>query len=270
MTELVTLLQNFLYPFLMGACVGSFLNVCIYRLPLGLSIANPPSYCAACGTALKFWNNIPLISWLMQRGRCSYCNCKVDARYFIVELLTAAWAVVLWNLYPLDLAIIYFIFSAALIVATFIDIDHFIIPDEISLGGAAIGIVLCGFFPILQNQTTILSGISWSFISFLIGGGLLFIIAIAGTVLLKKEAMGMGDIKLLAMMGTFLGWKACIFIIAFSSIFGSIIGLSILLAQKKWRSIPMPFGPSLALSAFLWILVGHEWMQIYLDYIIIR
>jgi leader peptidase (prepilin peptidase)/N-methyltransferase len=270
MTELVLFLQNYLYPFVVGACIGSFLNVCIYRMPLNLSIAYPSSYCAACGTSLKLSNNIPLLSWLIQRGRCSYCDCKIDARYFIVELLTAIWAVVLWNLYPLDLAIIYFVFSASLIVATFIDIDHFIIPDEISLGGAAVGIILCGFFPVLQNQTTILSGISWSFLSFLFGGGVLFIIAIVGTILLKKEAMGMGDIKLLAMMGAFLGWKACIFIIGFSSIFGSIIGLALLIPQKKFRSIPMPFGPSLALAAFLWLLVGQEWMQIYLDYITIR
>lgn len=250
----------------LGLCVGSFLNVCIYRLPAGRSIVVEGSRCYACGIRLKWWQNIPLLSWLLQRGRCSCRLVRLPARYPLVEALTAAWFGAVWHVHqhtPL-LALIYITLGCALIVATFIDIDHFIIPDEISLGGCAAGLLLSALVPELHNSGVWWRGLASALLGLLIGGGLLFAIAWIGSAILRKEAMGMGDVKLLAALGAFLGWESTLFIIGLSSMIGASLGIALILTRRQRWGMPMPFGPSIVAAAMVWILGGSKWMDAYL------
>jgi leader peptidase (prepilin peptidase)/N-methyltransferase len=262
MAEWIGLLSG-VWVVLTGACVGSFLNVCIYRMPLGRSIIRPRSHCAACGTALPWKYNLPVLSWLILRGRAACCGTKIDVRYPLVESLTAAGCLALWWLYPAPLWIIYSIFFCGLVVATFVDIDHFIIPDEISLGGLVVGLVLSTVFPELQGVGSFWQGFLWSLAGAVLGGGTLYLISWIGSAILKKEAMGMGDVKLLAAMGAFLGWQSPFFIIAVSSVIGSVFGIFLLFRKRKAFGVRMPFGPYLALAGVLWLLGGREWMARY-------
>ena len=248
---------------LAGACVGSFLNVCIYRMPLGRSIIRPRSHCAACGTALPWKYNLPVIGWLVLRGRAACCGTKIDARYPLVEGLTAAGLLALWWLYPAPFWIVYAVFFCGLVVATFVDIDHFIIPDEISLGGIVAGLVLSTVFPVLQGTEVFWRGLLGSLAGAVLGGATLYLISWIGAALLKKEAMGMGDVKLLAAMGAFLGWQAPFFIIGASSIIGSAFGIFLLFRKRKAFGVRMPFGPYLALAGMLWLFGGREWTARY-------
>jgi leader peptidase (prepilin peptidase) / N-methyltransferase len=253
-------------PFILGACVGSFLNVCIYRMPLGRSIIRPASRCAACGTALPWHLNIPVLSWICLRGNSACCSTRITARYPLVEFITALLSVWIWNLFPPLLALTYLVFTYGLIVATFVDIDHFIIPDEISLGGCVVGLILSALLPQLQETDNHLAGLVNSLLGLVFGGGVLLVIAVVGSFVMRKEAMGMGDIKLIAAMGAFLGWKAPLFIIAVSSILGSVIGIGMMIQKQKRWGLKMPFGPFLAMAAVVWILGGHQWMTAYLAF----
>ena len=258
------LILHVLGPILFGACIGSFLNVCIYRMPLNRSVVSPRSRCFTCGIALPWQVNIPIFAWFLLRGRCSCQLTKLSFRYPLVEFLTAFLTLWVWNLFPMAEALIYLLFCYALIVATFIDIDHFIIPDEISLGGCVVGLLLSTLVPQLHGATSHLGGFVHSLIGLLFGGGLLIVIAVGGKLLLRKEAMGMGDIKLVAAMGAFLGWQAPLFIIAVSSMLGSIIGIGLMIQKQRRWGIKMPFGPFLATAAIIYVLHGHEWMAQYL------
>lgn len=260
-----TFILQILAPILFGACVGSFLNVCIYRMPLNRSVVTPASRCFTCGSALPWHVNIPIISWFILRGRCSCQLSKLSFRYPLVELITSFLTLIIWNLYPPAQAAVYLIFTYGLIIATFVDLDHFIIPDEISLGGCVVGLILSAVVPQIHGSSTALSGFTQSLIGMAIGGGLLILIAIGGSLLLRKEAMGMGDVKLVAAMGAFLGWQAPLFIIAVSSMIGSVIGIGLMVRKQRRWGIKMPFGPFLALAGVLWVIQGHKWMAQYLS-----
>jgi leader peptidase (prepilin peptidase)/N-methyltransferase len=250
-----------------GLCVGSFLNVCIYRLPHGRSIVREGSRCYACGLRLPWWRNIPVLSWLLQRGRCGCGLVPLTARYPLVEILTAAWFAAIWHVHsaaPL-IALIYLAFGCALIVATFIDLDHFIIPDEISLGGCVAGLVLSALVPQLHGHSSWLRGLGDAALGLAVGGGSLFAIALLGSILLRKEAMGMGDVKLLAALGAFLGWQSTFFIIGLSSMMGASLGLSLILVRRHRWGAPIPFGPSIVAAAMVWMLGGSRWMDAYLS-----
>ncbi|NJK92877.1 MAG: prepilin peptidase [Blastochloris sp.] len=257
---------NYIAPFLFGACLGSFLNVCIYRMPLNRSVVAPRSRCAACGIPLPWQHNLPIPAWFLLRGRCSCQLTKLSFRYPLVEALTALLTVWIWNSHSPALALVYIVFSYALIVATFIDIDHFIIPDEISLGGCLAGLLASFLLPELQGTQFHFQALLNSLLGLLFGGGLLLGIAVIGTFLLRKDAMGMGDVKLIAAMGAFFGWQAPLFIIAVSSVAGSVIGIGMMIQQQKRLGfgLKMPFGPFLALAAILWMLGGKLWMENYL------
>lgn len=250
-----------------GLCVGSFLNVCIYRLPQGRSLVREGSRCYACGIRLKWWQNIPVLSWVLQRGRCGCGLVPLSGRYPLVETLTAAWFAGVWYVHghqPL-VALIHLALGSALIVATFIDIDHFVIPDEISLGGCVAGLVLSTLVPGLHGQSNGLLGLRDAAIGLAVGGGGLFAIAWIGSAILRKEAMGMGDVKLLGALGAFLGWESTLFIIGLSSMFGASLGLSLILIRRHRWGAPMPFGPSLVAAAMVWILGGSRWLDAYLS-----
>lgn len=246
------------YVFLFGAIVGSFLNVCIYRIPSEKSIVSPPSHCPSCGERVRPYDNIPLLSWLLLGGKCRFCRARISVRYPLVELLTALLTLFLFREYGFsaDFAAL-FLFSAALVVITFIDLDHQIIPDIISLPGIPLGFAFSFFLP----------QVGWknSLIGILVGGGSLLVVAYAYELITKKEGMGGGDIKLLAMMGAFLGWKSIPFIIFISSLLGSVIGISLMIAQKKDSKLAIPFGPFLATAAIIYIFYGDSIIGWYLN-----
>ncbi|MEM1156876.1 MAG: prepilin peptidase [Verrucomicrobiota bacterium] len=255
----------YIYPFLLGACVGSFINVIVYRLPLGRSIIYPGSHCAACGKPLKWFHNIPIFSWLALKGKAACCCTRIDKRYPLVELITAILTVVIWILFPAAEALVYLLFIYALIVGTFIDLDHFIIPDSVSLGGCLFGILASLLVPEIHDTVSRADALQQSLIGVGIGGGGLWLISFLGKLALRRDAMGLGDVKLIAAIGAVCGWQGVLFTIGSASIMGSIIGLAVILGRDRKAGVPIPFGPFLAAGCLLFILKGHEWFDHYLN-----
>jgi leader peptidase (prepilin peptidase)/N-methyltransferase len=245
------------FIFLLGCCVGSFLNVCIYRLPHDLSIVSPRSFCPHCQTPIRAYDNIPLISYLLLGGKCRNCGAGISWRYPLVEAFTGAVALALFWKFGLPPSFFaYFAFSAALILISFIDLDHRIIPDLISLPGIAVGFLLALFGPWVTVKD--------SLIGILAGGGSLYLVAFVYEALTKREGMGGGDVKLLAMIGAWLGWKAILFTLFFASLSGTFIGGAVMLIQKEGRLYAVPFGPFLAFSALAYVFFGPELIAWYL------
>ena len=246
-----------LVVFVLGLSVGSFLNVCIYRLPQELSIVTPRSLCPQCGKPIRAYDNIPLLSYLWLRGKCRNCQAPISWRYPLVEAITGGIALALFFQYGLTLHfLLIFAFCAAMIVISFIDLDHRIIPDMISLPGIVIGFLLSFF-------------VSWitvkqSAIGMLAGGGSLFLVAWGDEALTKKEGMGGGDVKLLAMIGAWLGWESILFTLFAASLSGSLIGGGVMLLRGEGRHYAIPFGPFLAFSAVAFIFWGSPLMDWYL------
>lgn len=237
--------------FVFGATIGSFLNVCIWRIPEGKSIVFPASHCPKCGTSIRPFDNIPVLSWLILRGRCRDCSESISSRYPLVEILTAllSWAM-FWK-YGLSLQYAAaFLFGAALVVVTFIDFDHQIIPDVISLPGIPVFFLLAVFVMGI--------GFMESLLGILVGGGFLYLIAVGYELLTKREGMGGGDIKLLAMIGAFLGWKSLFFVVFMSSILGALVGVVLIAIKGKDMKYAVPFGPFLSIAAVLYVFVGAE------------
>ena len=347
--------------FVLGAVVGSFLNVCIYRLPLNMSVNEPKrSFCPNCKAQIAWYHNLPIISWLWLRGRCASCHKPIAVRYPLVELLTAALFLLIWWTFreQWHLLLPYWVFVSLLIVATFIDFDHFIIPDEITLGGTMVGVLFCLSVPTLMHEDSHATSLFWSIVSAAIGYGLLrgvvelgklafgkkrvvlpepedftwtrkgddaeLVIAgetdlwseffnrekdqlilqcdqlnlaghhhenatlqcfynrvvLGGTThrlekldsfsgrlrefVFPREAMGLGDVKYIACIGAFLGWRAVLFTVAAGSMVGSIVGVGLLALGPKARSLKIPFGPYLSVGALLWLFVGPEILKWYL------
>lgn len=244
--------------FFFGACVGSFLNVCILRWPLGISIIHPASRCSACGVKIPASLNIPILGYFLLRGRTRCCGAHLDPRYPAVETITALLFVALWFLYPQKLFWPYAFLSAGLIVASGIDFDHLVIPDGLTLGGVVAGISLSYFIPDLQDRTDPTDAMIRSALSAALGGGFLWALAKTATWLLQKEAMGSGDAKLLAGLGAFLGWNSLPWILAISSLLGATVGITVLLHRKQKLGIKIPYGPYLALASLLWLLGGKS------------
>ncbi len=347
------------FAFLLGAAVGSFLNVCIYRLPRYLSVNQPRrSFCPACKTQIPWPQNVPLLSWLFLRGKCAHCGSRIAFRYFAVELLTALLFLGVWLVFPWPIALAYWVFVSLLIAATFIDFEHFIIPDEITIGGTAAGVLASLVVPALMEQESRLRAGAWSLGSAALGYALLWLVleggkkmfgkkrirleaptpfswvrdgedaefivgderglwsdhfaresdlmqlhcaeavvdgrAFAETTLLlhydrlnigteaflldqvdringvvrelqiPREAMGRGDLKFIAAIGAFLGWRAVLCSIFAGSLFGSVVGLASLVAGHRARSAKIPFGPYLALGALVWMFCGQQLLGWYL------
>ena len=338
--------------FVLGATVGSFLNVCIYRLPRDLSVNEPRrSFCPSCKKLIPWQQNVPLISWLVLRGRCANCRSRIAFRYFAVELLTALLFLAIWLTFPWDIAIAYWVFISLLIVATFVDFEHFIIPDEITIGGTVAGVVASFILPALMGTDRRIVSVITSLASAAAGYGLLWLVLEGGKLAFGKkkirldeptpftwtrkdddadfavgeerglwsdyfardkdllvlqcdeavidgrpfsnatlrfhfdrlaiaeeefdlnkvdqisgvvrelqiprEAMGRGDLKFLAAIGAFLGWRAVLFSIFAGSMFGSLVGLATLLIGKRVWSAKLPFGPYLAFGALVWMFFGN-------------
>lgn len=237
--------------FILGACVGSFLNVCICRIPESRSIVSPPSACPKCKTPIKFYDNIPMLSYLILCGKCRTCAEPISVRYPTVELLTGLLALAGMIRFGMSIDfIIYFIFLSALVVITFIDLDHQIIPDIISLPGIPAGLVAAYFLTTVSLTDAVIGA--------LIGGGSLFLIAWGYYFITGKEGMGGGDIKLLAMIGAFIGWQGVFFTIFIASATGSLIGGVLMLFAQKDLKFAVPFGPFLSIGAIAYIFFGPE------------
>jgi leader peptidase (prepilin peptidase) / N-methyltransferase len=246
------------FVFVFGTCIGSFLNVCIYRLPTGISVITPPSRCPWCDQRIRFYDNIPIISYLLLRGRCRHCAASFSPRYLLVELLTGLTALAVYfksGLTPHSAVL--FVFLAALIVIIFIDIDHRIIPDIITLPG----IIL--FF--IAAVTT--GELSWqaSLIGIVTGGGSLYLVALIYKLLTKTDGMGGGDIKLIAMIGAWCGWQGVFFTIMMSSLVGTVVGFILMAVQRKNMKLAVPFGPFLSLGAIAYIFFGPDLIYWYFD-----
>lgn len=337
--------------FILGCMVGSFLNVCIYRMPLGKSVISPSSHCPNCKYSIPFYLNVPLVTWIMLGGRCANCRQPISVRYLLVELLTGLMFLGCWIGYGKTtpaVALTYCIVVAGLIVATFVDLDHFIIPDEITIGGVGAGLICSFVVPILHDQSSRLQALLWSFIGAAVGGlivegvrqggklafgrvkvaldgqtriffgdtGLvlpdkevpyedifyrksdairfhaarveladrcftnvdvalspiklrvgeqefdpeqnMYMEATTDRMVLPREAMGFGDVKFMAAIGAFLGWKATIFSLVVSSFLGAIVGGIMIFLGQHVRSKPIPYGPYIAAAAALWLFAGEE------------
>lgn len=245
--------MNFLIFFLIGLVIGSFLNVCIYRIPRGKSIIKPFSFCPKCGSTIKPWHNIPFISYIFLKGKCAYCGEKISIKYPVVELLNGFLYILAYSYFGLTPAFFFsLIFISALIVVSFIDIEFQIIPDVISIPLIALGVVFTVFF---HDGSEMLSGLWRSLTGILVGGGCLLLVSI-----LSKGGMGGGDIKLNAAVGAWIGWKASLLTIFIGSLAGSIIGLIIL---KKTGNRKIAFGPFLALGALVSLFWGEKIINFY-------
>ncbi len=249
---------NYLMFTMLGAIFGSFANVIIYRLPQNQSVVTPSSRCNSCQNPIKWYDNIPIFSWFILRGRCRKCGAKFSFRYPFVELLTAFLFVLCYHYIGYSWSLLeYLIFIFGLVVCTFIDLDHMILPDEFTLSGIVIGLVGAALNP----QREFLE----SLFGVLMGGGFLWGMAYIYYLLTKQDGMGGGDIKLLAWIGAILGWKAIPFVIMTSAISGSVIGLIASRKQKSGLKTVIPFGPYLALGAVIYLLGGQTIAFWYLD-----
>lgn len=247
-----------IFSFAMGLCIGSFLNVCIYRLPASKSIVHPRSMCSNCGTPIAAYDNIPILSYILLKGRCRHCRTGISIRYPLVELLGGLLALAAYLKFGLTIeALIYYVFFAALVVVTFIDLDHRIIPDIITLPG----------IPIFFAAGFALPNISYSesLLGILIGGGSLFLVAWTYTLITKKEGMGGGDIKLLAMIGAIVGWKGVLFTIFVASLVGTLAGLIVMLQSRKGMKLAVPFGPFLSIGGITYIFFGSSLITWYFN-----
>lgn len=244
--------------FLLGASLGSFANVVIYRLPKDESVVKPRSHCYSCKTPVKWYDNIPILSWFILRGKCRHCGAKFSFRYPLVEFIMASLFVLSYHYIGLSWTLLeYLIFIFGLVVCTFIDLDHMILPDEFTLSGIVLGLVGAALNP----QRDFLD----SLFGVLMGGGFLWGMAYVYYLLTKQEGMGGGDIKLLAWIGALLGWKAIPFVIMSSAIVGSVVGLIVARKQKAGLKTVIPFGPYLALGALLYIFGGETIALWYLN-----
>lgn len=245
-----------LIAFLFGATFGSFLNVVIYRLPLGISIVTPKSRCPKCETPISPLHNIPILSYLALRGKCASCGVKIPLRYPTVEALTGVAWLGLWLRFgnaPEFWA--FLVLVTGLIVITFIDIDHKIIPDSLSITGIPLGLASSFFTGV---------GPLDSLLGILLGGGTLWAVASGYELLTKREGMGFGDVKLLGAIGAFLGWQAVLFTIVMSSVVGAVIGVLLIKLSSADRHLEIPFGPFLSLGAALYVYRGPELIAWYL------
>ncbi len=341
--------------FIFGCMVGSFLNVCIHRLPLGQSIVSPPSHCPHCQYSIPWYLNIPLVTWVYLRGKCRNCGAPISARYFLVELLTGLAFLAVWAGFGRQsawLALVYMLFMALLIVATFIDFEHLIIPDEITIGGIAAGFICSFLVPSLQGSASLSGAMKQSLLGIGVGAGLIYFIvrmgklilgrhrlhlagsrrivfsetavhlpekdipyedifyrasdtirlnaqtvelvdrcykdveiklspaalyigeeklnpeqvphleAVSSAIVLPREAMGLGDVKFMAAIGAFLGWRGVLFSLAISSFIGALVGVTFMLVTRR-RLSRLPYGPYIALAAVIWIFAGPDLVKWY-------
>lgn len=252
-----------IFVFVFGAVVGSFLNVCIYRMPKKKSIVFPRSSCPRCNKHILWFDNIPILSYFLLGGRCRYCKGRISVRYLIVEVLASTLMLLLYAAFEATPAkfLAYLILSCGLIVSSFIDLEITEIPDEISLGGLAAGLLMAFAFPSIFGIYSRFASLYASFIGALAGGFSIYAMGLFGKLLFRKEAMGGGDVKLMAMIGAFLGWKLAIVTFFIAPVFGAIVGIT--LKIREGRDI-IPYGPHLSLAAIVAIFWGERILRLFI------
>lgn len=295
----------FFTPFvvLFGACIGSFLSVCIYRIPRDESIVRPRSHCPSCGKLIPWYFNIPVLSWLMLGGKCHYCKSRISPRYLILEVFTALLFTVVWlqvfagltipedlgrawlthgndllappcwryGLTPLlhpALLPVYWLVLWGLILGTFVDLEHYILPDRVTIGGMVAGVMLSPLVPELHFTASWSTALLRSVLGLAFGFGLLWLVSWLGELAFKKEAMGFGDVKLMGAIGAFFGWKAVLFVLLSASLFGSIVGVGLIVLGKRQLQGRIPFGPFLALGTLLWMFWGRAIVSAYMRFLL--
>lgn len=243
--------------FAMACCIGSFFNVVIHRLPNRESIVRPGSRCPTCMHPIAFYDNIPLLGFAWLRGRCRHCHARISWRYPAVEALTGGLAVVLLRIHGLHPQfLIEFFLVGLLILIAFIDLDTFIIPDILSLGGLVAGLALS----LVSNRVTWIG----SLVGALVGGGFLLLIALAYHRVRHQEGLGIGDVKLLGMIGAFVGWEGVIFTTLAASVVGTLVGLVVMRRRREGLTTMLPFGPFLSFGAVCYLLVGESFFDWYI------
>jgi leader peptidase (prepilin peptidase)/N-methyltransferase len=246
--------------FCYGLIAGSFLNVCIHRLPKKQSVVSPRSHCPQCNKLIAWYDNIPLLSFIMLRGKCRHCGASISYIYPLVEFTTAFFFLIMYLKWGLTFQLLIdLIFICLLLLLLFIDLLHYLLPNSITLPG-----IVLGFGLSFINQR-----ISWleSLIGLLIGGGILLVISLFYSYVKKKEGMGMGDVKMLAMLGAFLGWKLCLLTLILASIIGTILGIIVILKSKEGLMKQLPFGSFLALAALITLFWGQGIISSYQGFI---
>jgi len=284
----------YLFVFALGCCVGSFLNVCVYRLPREMSLASPGSHCPTCNEPIAWFDNVPILSWLALDGLCRRCGVRISARYLLVELLTGLvflWIYAAHRAAPGDAALArpetfaaYVVLAAALIASSFVDIERMVIPDEISIGGMYVGPVLCAIFPRLIEHDTLLTrwlvgltgasgsphltGLAASLVGMVVGAGAIYLAGVFGKLLFRKEAMGFGDVKFMGMVGAFIGWQGALIAFFVACLYGAVVGIVLMVRR---RDTHIPFGPYLAAGSLTAMLHGDAALQAFWDFpLIIR
>lgn len=265
--------------FALGACIGSFLNVCVYRIPRELSVVTPRSFCPACRKQIPWFYNVPILSYIFLRGKCRYCGAGISPRYVLIETLTAVLFLLaalkcgflpetpILGLVPVAdcrLVPVYWLAFSGLLLGTFVDLEHMIIPDRVTLGGIVAGVAASVVLPSLHGTARVLPALLASLAGLGLGWGLMWSVAFFGRLLFRKEAMGFGDVKLLGAIGAFLGWRAVLFTVMVSSLAGSLTGISMVLMGRREMQSRIPYGPFLALAAAVWILWGPRLWTAYL------
>ena len=250
---------NVILIFILGLIAGSFSNVCIYRIPRNESIIYPGSHCPKCSTTLRPKDNIPLLSYIILKGRCRNCGSRISIQYPVVELLTGLIYIFIFLIYGLTLqSLIYIILSSALIIIAFIDLNKQVIPEVISLPGMVIGLILSFFVPYISFINSALG--------IVIGGGIILVIRLAGSLIFKKESMGIGDIELAAMIGAFLGWRYIIISLFLGFFLGAVAGIFLILSKIKSREDMIPFGPFIVLGSLITLLWGEKILSWYVGF----
>jgi len=243
--------------FIIGAILGSFFNVCIYRLPINESIIIPFSHCPNCKTRIKVWENIPIISYIILRGKCRYCNINISPRYLIVEILTPVLFLLLWHTFgkSFDFAI-YLLFISILIIITFIDLEHQLILNILTYPIIVIGLLISFFKKVFIS----------SLIAGLVGGGIIFLLILISPFIFKKEGMGVGDFKLAAVIGVFLAnWEYTLISLFLASLLGSVVGLTLILLGRRKFGEYIPFGPYLSAGAVITLFWGRNIIDWYFN-----
>lgn len=246
--------------FILGSMIGSFLNVCILRLPKEQSVIMPGSHCFKCGKPVQWYDNLPLISYLLLRGKCRACGASFSARYFFIELLTGGVFLGLYMYYGLTALLFpYLLMLCGFIVATFTDFDERIIPDEVSIGGMAAGLIISVFIPQLHHTGVWWQALLYSGLGVLVGGGSIYLMGAFGEWIFKKEAMGGGDVKLMAMVGAFMGWKMALLTFFVAPFFGAVVGI---IEKIRTKESTIAYGPYLVIGALVSLFWGDRLIEI--------
>lgn len=251
---------------ILGAILGSFANVCIIRMPAGESVVWPPSHCPLCDRRLTWWENIPVLSFILLLGRCRKCRAPISLQYPIVEGFCIVLSLITWWRYP-DPAqyLVYFcLLVVPLVIVSFIDLKHMIIPDIISIPGILVG---AAAHIIFSGRGNYAQGALDSLIGALIGSAFLFLVARAYEKLKKQEGLGFGDVKLIAMLGAFFGWRAALLILLLGSVLGSVVGIVLVLILRKDMKYAIPFGPFLAGAGLIQLFIGPDLLFWYMGLI---